>query len=226
MNSGIYKITNKINNKSYIGSSINFKRRISKHKTKLKKINHINKHLQRSYNKHGIDNFSFEILEIVSNKEDLFRIEQYYLDWLDPEYNICKTAGSWFGNKHSEETKKKISKSKKGKPVPKYVTDYLKMININNKYWLGKKHKESSKKKISSANKGNKNGMYGKSGSLSPTSKPILQYDLDMNFIKEWESAAEAGRKLKIHHSNISKCCKHKEKHIFSGGFKWRYKNE
>lgn len=52
--------------------------------------------------------------------------------------------------------------------------------------------------------------------------KSILQYDLDGNFIKEWISSAEAGRKLKINQSNIIACCLNKRKK--AGKSKWKYK--
>jgi group I intron endonuclease len=44
----------------------------------------------------------------------LIQREQYYIDLLNPEYNICKIAGSNLGFKHSEITKEKLSISKKG----------------------------------------------------------------------------------------------------------------
>lgn len=74
---GVYMIRNKINNKVYIGSSKNIKQRISKHKLDLKKNNHFNKHLQRSWNKYGKDNFEFIILKIVD--EDIRELEEYEL---------------------------------------------------------------------------------------------------------------------------------------------------
>lgn len=52
--------------------------------------------------------------------------------------------------------------------------------------------------------------------------KPILQYDLDGKFIKEWESATEAQKKLKISNKAIFNCLKGKCK--TSGGFIWKYK--
>lgn len=52
----------------------------------------------------------------------------------------------------------------------------------------------------------------------------VLQYNLDGNFIKEWESASEAGRKLNISISSICNCCKSPQWHKTAGGFKWKYK--
>ena len=116
--SGIYLITNLTNNKHYIGSAINLSIRQRTHFNNLKQNKHCNKHLQASYNKHGIDNFKFDILWLCS-KEDLLHYEQIYIDLWKPEYNICKTAGSTLGIKLSDETKLKMSLSSKGKPKSK-----------------------------------------------------------------------------------------------------------
>ena len=51
---------------------------------------------------------------------------------------------------------------------------------------------------------------------------PILQFTKDGTFIKEWQSAIEVQRQLRIACSNICKCCKGRLKH--AGGFVWRYK--
>lgn len=53
--------------------------------------------------------------------------------------------------------------------------------------------------------------------------KKILQYDLNNVFLKEWDSAMEIQRNLKINNSNIIACCRSKRK--TAGGFKWKYKN-
>ena len=116
MKSGVYKITNKINNKIYVGSSVNIKARWDDHIKMLTNSRHHNKHLQSSFNKHKLENFDFIILEIC-NKEELIIKEQFYIDTLKPEYNILKTAGSRLGQKHSDESKAKMSKSQKGRKV-------------------------------------------------------------------------------------------------------------
>jgi group I intron endonuclease len=58
-NIGIYKITNLVNNRYYIGSSLDIKRRWDTHRRMLNKNNHHNDFLQKSWNKHGGDNFKF-----------------------------------------------------------------------------------------------------------------------------------------------------------------------
>jgi hypothetical protein len=56
-------------------------------------------------------------------------------------------------------------------------------------------------------------------------SKPVLQYDLDGNFIKEWISATEVQRQLGIEQGNISKMCQGKINWKSCGGFIWRFKD-
>ena len=52
--------------------------------------------------------------------------------------------------------------------------------------------------------------------------KPVIQYDLEGNFIKEWEATKIASIKLNIHASNITNCCKNNRK--TAGGYIWKYK--
>ena len=66
---GIYIILNIINNKCYIGSSINIKGRKEQHIRDLKKGKHCNDHLQKSWNKYGQESFVFSKLEEVKEKE-------------------------------------------------------------------------------------------------------------------------------------------------------------
>ena len=89
MKTGVYKITNQINGKFYIGSSKDLSRRKKDHFRLLKKgINH-SILLQRAVNKYGITNFKFRIIELCE-KELLISKEQYYIDKLKPKYNIYK----------------------------------------------------------------------------------------------------------------------------------------
>jgi group I intron endonuclease len=74
--SGIYTITNIINNKIYIGYTINFLQRWSVHKHELKRNIHHNIHLQNAWNKYGEEAFEFEILEEC--EEQFLVSEEHY----------------------------------------------------------------------------------------------------------------------------------------------------
>lgn len=75
---GIYKITCKANNKKYIGKATDLELRKQQHFSKLKIGNHPNMKLQDDFNKYGIDNFDFEILEECP-EDKLDHLEDYYM---------------------------------------------------------------------------------------------------------------------------------------------------
>jgi len=66
---GIYKITNIVNNKLYIGQTIRMKARWKEHKKELNDGSHNNIHLQNSWNKYSQDNFKFEVIEECKREE-------------------------------------------------------------------------------------------------------------------------------------------------------------
>lgn len=68
------------------------------------------------------------------------------------------------------------------------------------------------------------NGMYGKHGKNHPSSKAVLQFDMDGNFIKEWESCVEAGKALKLCGGSIQRCARGDRNSAF--GFIWKYKDK
>lgn len=79
MKTGIYKITNNINNKCYIGRAININRRWTVHKRRATIPNkEYDKYLYRAFRKYGIENFTFEILEECAIDE-LDDKENYYI---------------------------------------------------------------------------------------------------------------------------------------------------
>jgi len=71
---GVYKISNLIDNRVYIGSSKNIESRHTKHLEDLRKNQHHSIHLQRFVNKHGIDKLLFETIDIC-NEDNLLEIE-------------------------------------------------------------------------------------------------------------------------------------------------------
>lgn len=139
---GIYEIKNKLNNKIYIGSSVNIEKRWKDHKYYLNNNKHHSILLQNSWNLHKEENFEFNVLEEVLDVNNLISREQYYLDFYKsytPEYgyNICSIANSILGYKYSEEQKKVMSQNRKG---------------VLNQHY-GKRHSEETKRKIGEKNK-------------------------------------------------------------------------
>lgn len=124
---GIYKITNTINDKVYIGQSVQLSKRLYDHRIMLKNNYHNNQHLQNAYNKHG-DVFKIEVIEYCNDKSQLDDLEQHYISCYDatnPEKGYNKVNGGncankkgknhpMFGKHHSKETKKKLSAANKG----------------------------------------------------------------------------------------------------------------
>lgn len=76
--SGIYCIINKINNKKYIGQTVDLDRRIYDHKRLLKKNEHKNIYLQREFNKYGEENFIIEVIE----KCDIKKLDDRECYWI------------------------------------------------------------------------------------------------------------------------------------------------
>lgn len=124
---GIYKIENLINNKKYIGQSVDVEKRLNKHKWELS-VNRDSLHLQASYNKYGKDNFSFEIIEECT-EEELDKKEQYYIAFyqtLLPQYGYnLESGGRRKGTISREEVGKRISASLKNVPKSQEHRDNL-----------------------------------------------------------------------------------------------------
>lgn len=111
----IYRIRNTKTRKIYIGSSITLHKRISRHAWELDKNVHSNSHLQRSYNLYGKYSFFIDVLEYCEPNVDIISREQFWMDILNPEYNMIPIAGKTAkGKKLSEEQKAHLSKINMG----------------------------------------------------------------------------------------------------------------
>ena len=196
---GIYKITNIVNGKFYIGSSVELRKRLAQHKSDLRGNVHHSPRLQNSFNKYGEENFTFEVIETLDcDSRKLREVEQRYLDELKPYdrnvgFNINRfanggglfgeenpmvgnghlitgTKNGFYGKRHSEQTKEILRMKNGGFSSP----------------WFGRKHKEETKEKIRKAltgrsfsNEHRKNLSEAikrahKEGKLKP--KPISEY--------------------------------------------------
>lgn len=121
---GIYKITNLINNKVYIGQSVFIEKRWNKHKTAGFNLNahEYNYPLYRAIRKYGLENFSFSIIEECL-REELNKKEEYWVSFYsanNPEFGYNQTAG---GNNETHFNKLNFESLKE-------IKDLLKNSNI------------------------------------------------------------------------------------------------
>jgi group I intron endonuclease len=111
---GIYCITNDIDNRIYVGSTVNFWNRYYEHSNSLRKNKHYCRHLQNFVNKYGTETLHFRIIELIEERHDLLSTEQFYLDLCFSHgiliFNSARSATMFMiGKKISiEETKRKM----------------------------------------------------------------------------------------------------------------------
>jgi hypothetical protein len=177
----VYKITNTINNKIYIGC----------HKTRDKNDGYFGsgKYLKRAISKYGVDSFIKEIIFEASSSEEMFEKEKELVEIGPHTYNLKKggEGGFDFINKNiTDEQRKQIGRLgsdaliKRLNEDSKFREEYIERNRKQSKElhkkgllrtwkdtysWIGKKHKEESKKKIGEKNsihqKGSGNSQYG-----------------------------------------------------------------
>lgn len=190
----VYKITNKVNNKVYIGItskgiSARWKEHIysAEHDCPFK--------LHRAIRKYGKENFSVELIDFANSWEELTKKEQQYIseyNSLQDEfgYNMTEGGDGTFGKVVYEETKEKIRQKAIGREVT-----------------------EATRIKLSEAGKivTEARKAYWKSGQIGSTrKKPVLQYTKDGEFIAEYSGVNEASRTMGIAVSTLSNALKRK----------------
>ena len=226
MKCGIYKITNKLNGKIYIGQSVDIKKRWREHIfSSLHFENKVhNSPIHLALAKYGKDNFNFEIIEIC-DKNKLNEKEIYWVDYYKSYKNgYNATIGGDEDHRHL------------GTPIEVYDLEGNYIITYDNATITAEKigvhrgciYQILDGKRLSAKGfqfkRVNDDKIITKYKSRQGGTIKILQKDLNNNVIKEWDSAAQIKRELGFDSSSITKCCKHKLKTY--KGYRWYYANE
>lgn len=236
----IYKTTNLINGKIYVG--------------KDSKNNEYylggGKLLKEAIKKYGKKNFKKEIIDSASNIEELNQKERYWINKLNSQnkaigYNILigGETSPMEGNKHNDNTKLKMSLNhidvsgvnnpmygktfediwrQKGLTDEEIIEKKAKWLLNHNTYFRDNNPFKGSKRIKHNNPFFNKNHSEETRKTLSQKAnkKKVLQYTISGEFIKEWESTMDVYRTLKI---NCRNCCRGLSK--TACGFIWKYKD-
>lgn len=206
----IYRITNQVTKKQYVGQTIDLDTRWHHHRTKK---NSNCRYLKFAFNKYGMDNFVFELI-CVCFDDDMDAYEEKYIEMyktLVPNgYNLRKGGNS---GRHHEETKRKISMALKGK----------RYYDINPR--LGKHHTDECKKQISESHKKRYATEEGKQTIRETTIKyknrSVIQCDVHGNVIEEFVSLKQVAMKLGVSLASVSMVCSGKRKTLKGLFFKY-----
>jgi group I intron endonuclease len=190
----IYKITNKINGKIYIGLTSNLNKRILCYRSFTKRKKDNGQKILQAMIKHGFKNFEFEILEKVQTKDELRKKERQYINKFNSTNWKIGYNTDLGGFCPSDETLQKMSDS------------HIGQIAWNK----GKKWTEEIKKKIS----------LSKMGTITEHNKKISKSIVDQ-YGTIYKSRTEASKILKIQSSNIRKVLNGERKH--TGGYTFTY---
>lgn len=237
---GIYKITNLINGKCYIGQSCQIPVRWSQHKHEMNGAGGNNPYLYRALRKYGIDNFSFEVVK-ECDVDQLDTLERKYIasyNSLYPNgYNL--ESGGWGRKNLSPLTKLRISLSKRGTvsskrtPVNQYTSSGRYICTFPSMSEAAASVGKLSPGHIANCCTGKRGLAHGfqwkyanaGNGNIEPfidvRETPVSQFTKDGIYIATFESVRKASEALGISATNISNCCKTHNQNT-AGGYQWR----
>jgi group I intron endonuclease len=214
--SGVYALICRVNNKFYVGSSTNLTNRLLDYMQPAYLAQQTNRPILRAIVKYGLMNFIFVVLE-TCNVTDTLQREQYWLDLLEPDYNLSPKAGSTLGVSLSEETKAKLRLAHLGKTHTLETRLHMSETRMgSNNPWFGKSPTKETRTKMSASKQGVLNPNFGLIRSAEtldrmrknhPNSKAIYQYATDqITFIAKFYSVRQAAILTGLSRNYISRC--------------------
>lgn len=241
----IYKITNNINNKIYIGQTIKARptdrfsqhRYLARHSGQEKSISY----LHQAMAKYGVDNFSFEIIENIEN-DKLNEREQYWIaqyNSLVPQgYNLTIGGEGALGHSRPQTLEEREKRKQSNK---QFYIDHpealQQMSERTKKLWENEEYRrkvtESNKRfaqEHPDLNKGQNNPMYGKHHTEEALTKirahavtrktKIVQLDKDtLEEIQVFDGIKDAEKALGVSHGWLSKAARTNK---IAYGYRWK----
>lgn len=223
----IYKITNKINNKIYIGQTINYEKRMKEHIYGRRNTkNHIEQVIDRAIKKYGVENFLFEKIDNSESQEEIDILERKYIkqyNSLKPNgYNVLKGGreknGAW--------NMKEIEIYDLNGNYIESCESPSEYARINNKYNDSAIRDCCNKRILRHKDrifkwKDDKAKITPYIKPKSAKSKVVYQYDLYGNFIREYESVTLASEITNTRRIGIVNCVNGNQKS--ANNFQWSY---
>ena len=217
--SGIYRWTNTVNGKVYIGQSQDVYVRFNDYKK-----GKFNTHMKNAIQQYGIESFSIDVLERDVPLEKLDEREQFWMDFYqsyNPQfgYNICCEAGTLRGFKHSEEVKQKMSQRMSGRTGEQHPM-------------FGKHHSCETRQRMSVSHSNVPTGrtiskeqqQKMQAGAQKTVWKSVAKIDvLTGQVLEVYPSLREAARKHSCNKEGIRRCCVGLQQQF--KGFLWSYIN-
>lgn len=204
----IYKITNLINQKVYIGKTCrSIEIRWKEHRSRAK--NGSSFYLHNAIQKYGENNFKIEAIDYADNENKINELEQYWIDFYssnkkDNGYNLTN-GGEGIKKYDWEEFRTLWDKGYSIKEISQIYQCERHTVSDALKEYPNYSYKESLKR--SSASK-----------------KAIDKYDFNKNLLKTYSSILEAAKDVGGSEATISKCIKN---HTYSAlGYFWNYHGE
>ena len=196
----IYRLINKVNSKSYIGVTNNYKKRMREHSYASNQYA-----ISRAIRKYGWNSFDSEILFVTNDCDYAYQsaekmfIEQYESNNPNRGYNLTLGGEGTQGYNPSEETRHKMRNAKQGKTLTNEHKEKISKANI------GRKVSDETRKKLSKASKGRKIWCDGQNLTNEHKEK------LSKAKAKEWQVLSPEGKLVTIY--NMRKFCLENDLH-------------
>lgn len=233
MPNGIYKFENNINHMIYIGQAVDLDERRKKHIRNIKDLNRTEDFYVKGLRPYGIENFSYEILESFSDTDydpdRLNKLEIYYIEKFDSYHNGYNMNPGGHGGNGIMRRIPIRQYSLQGDFIKEFscANEAARIINGNRGNILlccRQQRNQSDGYQWRYASE-NIDKLSDISLEVTQYNRPVLQYDLQGNFIKEFSSLQEASEETGTQKATLCAVCKQVPQKKTANGFQWKYKD-